>query len=96
MVPKLFKQLLIINVQISECLYVPALFALLPSKKTQAYTTVFNYMKKFFEDLQLGPLQSTFAMADFERSLRNAWTETFPKTPLKNCYFHYAKVRVTL
>ena len=93
MVPKTFRQLLIINGQVDKGVYVPLIFALLPSKRTPAYKIVFDFMKTTLDQLGVGDLQAVFAMADFERSLRNAWNDVFPNIPLKNCFFHYAKVR---
>ena len=92
MAPKLWKQILIICVDMDDKLSLPVLFALLPDKTTVSYETVFMKIKDFFTELNLGDLTAVQAMADFEIALRNAWENCFPDTPLKNCMFHYDKV----
>ena len=92
MCPKLWKQVLIVNCELDDKLSVPVLFALLPDKRTLTYEAVFQKMKEFLAELNLS-LTAVHSMADFEMALRTAWTNTFPDTPLKNCMFHYSKVR---
>ena len=92
MSPKLWAQLLIINVEFDGGIFFPALFAALPSKKTSAYVKVFSELKKALHALGIGHLLAEKAMADFERSLRNAWQDVFEYVELKNCRFHYTKV----
>ena len=91
MCPKLWKQILIVNCEIDEKLSVPVLFALLPDKQTITYEAVLQQMKALLANLNLS-LTAVHTMADFEMALRNAWCNTFPDTPLKNCMFHYTKV----
>ena len=93
MAPKLWKQIFIVNCEIDDKLSLPVLFALLPDKKTETYDTVFRTVKDLLNKLELPNLTAMQAMADFEVALRNAWSSTFPEVPLKNCMFHYDKVR---
>ena len=96
MSPMLWAQLLIINVEFDGGIYFPALFAVLPSKKTSAYTKVFSEVKKALHNLGIGHLLAEQCMADFEMSLRNAWEDIFDYVELKNCRFHYTKVKFHL
>ena len=96
MSPMLWAQLLIINVEFDGGIYFPALFAVLPSKKTSAYTKVFSEVKKALHNLGIGHLLAEQCMADFEMSLRNAWEDIFDYVELKNCRFHFTKVKFHL
>ena len=92
MSPRLWKQVLIINVELDDHLSFPVIFVLLPNKKTESYKKAFDEIRKLLQDLELPPLAATQAMADFEQAIRLSWAEVFPNIPLKNCLFHFNKV----
>ena len=93
MAPKLWKQLLIINVELDEHISFPVTFAFLPNKKKETYEKVLGELKTLVQDLGIGELAAAQAMADFEQAIRLAWTAVFPNVPLKNCLFHFNKVQ---
>ena len=93
MSPRLWKQILIINVELADNVSFPVLFAFLPDKKKETYKKAFQEMKHLLEEHGLGELAAVQAMADFESAIRTSWSEVFPKIPLKNCLFHFNKVR---
>ena len=94
MCPKLWTQILVITAQVGSNMYIPCLFALLPCKKTIAYDKVFNFITNTLREMGLGTLMANFGMADFERAIRTAWKDNFPHIKLRNCYFHYTKVKL--
>ena len=93
MSPRLWKQIMIFNVELTDQVSFPVIFAFLPNKKAETYKKCFQEIKRMLEDNGIGELTATQAMADFEVAIRTSWSDVFPKIPLKNCLFHFNKVR---
>ena len=62
MSPRLWKQILIINVELDDHLSFPVIFVLLPNKMTETYKKAFHEIRKLLEDLELPEVAATQAM----------------------------------
>lgn len=72
------------NVQVA----VPYVYALLSSKETQQYASVFRACNEFAQRHHIPNLNPRKLMMDFEKSIINAATEHFPNAQLTCCFFH--------
>lgn len=70
--------------------WIPVLFAFLPDKKLDSYTTVFEELEVLLKDRGLS-LSAQWAMADFEKNINKAVTRVFTKLVAKGCHFHFAQ-----
>lgn len=76
------------NKQIIVCFrennVIPAVYALLPNKQSITYTRLLTELK----NLQLG-LNPETVMTDFEQAAMNSFSEEFPVSQQRGCFFHF-------
>lgn len=65
---------------------IPLCFALLPNKRQETYTAMFNALKQ-----KNGRLNPVTIMTDFEQAAMNAFKEVFPQTSMSGCFFHFGQ-----
>ena len=68
--PKLWTQVFIISVQVSEGVYIPVCFALLPDKKHSTCDAMFGMLREALENRGL-ELSAEYFMSDFETATRD-------------------------
>ena len=83
--PLVFQQVFSIHV-IKDSISIPVVFALLPNKKQESYTSVF--MQILISKPNIKP-QSI--MSDFELAIVNGWKSVFPETKERFCFFHFSQ-----
>ena len=84
-VPRLFYQLFTIFISYKGHA-IPAIHILMTAKSEQLYRAVLSALHEFIPNFK-----PTFALCDFEKASRNAFTTVFPNIILVGCWFHYTK-----
>ncbi|KAF8387090.1 hypothetical protein PRIPAC_76232 [Pristionchus pacificus] len=80
--PPPYSQLFVIGVQAGH-LFVPTVFALLKSKRVEAYQEIFDSV------ISMGVTNSpSVILMDFERAISTAAKRAFPTVDVKRCLFH--------
>ncbi|KAF8358517.1 hypothetical protein PRIPAC_93512 [Pristionchus pacificus] len=80
--PPPYSQLFVIGVQAGH-LFVPTVFALLKSKRVEAYQEIFDSV------ISMGVTNSpSLILMDFERAISTAAKRAFPTVDVKRCLFH--------
>ena len=90
-VPSSHRQLLIIIVYhaLLDC-YLPACYLLMSHKTKIAYRYAFSNLILLCKTLEIN-LAPQYIMCDFESALRKGIQDSFPKSQITGCYFHYCK-----
>ena len=84
-VPRLFYQLFTIFIRYKGHAIL-AIHILTTAKSEQLYRAVLSALHEFIPNFK-----PTFALCDFEKVSRNAFTTVFPNIILVGCWFHYTK-----
>ena len=87
--PKIWKQLFVLCVEISEGVWVPVAYLVYPGKTYNIYVQGYTLVKIALDRLGL-KLSASYMMADFEINIKKAAIFVFDIT-VKGCVFHYAK-----
>ena len=88
--PKLWKQLLIVTIEVIPGEWVPVAYALLPDKQLDSYVTALRAIEESLQELGL-ELAASYSMSDFELNIRTAIKQVFPKVNLRGCHFHFGQ-----
>lgn len=70
--------------------YIPLVFSLLPDKRSESYSLVFNTLRKKCEELSIA-LNPRKAVCDFEVAIHVALKKVWPDIQLIGCRFHLAQ-----
>ena len=92
--PKLWTQVFIISVQVSEGVFIPVCFALLPDKKRSTYDAMFGMLREALETRGL-ELSAEYFMSDFETAIRDSFVSHFSGIQPKGCIFHFSKAIIS-
>lgn len=71
-----------------ELTALPFVYALLPSKTTDAYATVIRAVRDASADFNVAQCHPGRIVTDFELSIINACREVYPQVPISCCFFH--------
>ncbi|CAF4423256.1 unnamed protein product, partial [Rotaria magnacalcarata] len=88
-VPKLYKQLLIILFFMSICLIIttPVVYALLNDKKTRTYKLLFDALKRKAEEIEM-TFEPERIISDFEGGMISTVKKQLPNTTHQGCLFY--------
>ena len=81
-VPEMFTQMFTVHV-IRKGKNLPCLYALLPSKKEEAYNSVASFLKIHVKN------EPRTLTLDFEMAITNAFLEEFEDCESYGCFFHF-------
>lgn len=84
--PRIFTQLFTIHGTFRGAAF-PFVYALLPNKTQESYTTIMDVVVTKCRELRLNPNPDT-VISDFEQGIINAVSAVFPAADLRLCLFH--------
>ena len=88
------RKVFIISVQVSEGVFIPVCFALLPDKKRSTYDAMFGMLREALETRGL-ELSAEYFMSDFETAIRDSFVSHFSGIQPKGCIFHFSKAIIS-
>ena len=86
MSPSIFTQLFTVHGMFRGVAF-PYVYALLPNKEQQSYTTVLDAIHDVSRDMRIDQKPET-VISDFEQAIINAVSAVFPAAVLRLCLFH--------
>ena len=91
--PKNFYQIFnILGIDNNTSKKIPLFYILMNTKSYTLYYHVFSYIKNLISSKEIKiKFEDINFTCDFEKSLRKALIEIFPKSNIYGCYFHYVK-----
>ena len=92
--PRYWRQVFVISAEIDKGVFVPCVFALLPTKEKEGYDEMFDIVAGGLEKQGL-TLSADYFNSDYEIAIRKGWSNHF-RVPAKGCMFHYSQVRNAL
>ncbi|XP_067649026.1 uncharacterized protein [Haliotis asinina] len=88
--PGLWHQLYVIHSMAGGKMF-PLMFCLLPDRRRETYTRLFQQLKEVTQDKVGRPLSPDVIQVDFEYPAHQAIHAEFPTTAVRGCYFHYSQ-----
>ncbi|XP_067668277.1 uncharacterized protein [Haliotis asinina] len=88
--PGLWHQLYVIHSMAGGKMF-PLMFCLLPDRRRETYTRLFQQLKEVTQDRVGRPLSPDVIQVDFEYPVHQAIHAEFPTTAVRGCYFHYSQ-----